>query len=87
MAKSLVVSAMLKRVYWARVNKDGTMDDDRIDVTDQFLGCIIDYFGPDTTCNIKDLASGDDLMLLLAKKPDLVKDVRELLDKRKRNRR
>ena len=86
MVKKLVISALLKRVYWANVDKSGKMmTDDRKDVTDQFLGCVVSFFEPDTTRKLKDVVSGEDTLFIVAKRPDLIKDIEEFLEKRKGN--
>lgn len=46
--KQLCVSALLKRVYWASISKDGMlMSSDKKDITDDFLQCVAGFFDID----------------------------------------
>jgi len=45
---TLAVSPLTNRVLAGKVNKDGTQWVDKVDVTAQFLSCVVTYFEPGT---------------------------------------
>ena len=44
----LGVSPITKTVYAGRLNKKGDMWIDKVDITEQFLRCCLEYFEPNT---------------------------------------
>lgn len=44
----LGVSPLTDTVFAGRLNKKGNMWQQKVDVTEQFLGCVIQYFKPGT---------------------------------------
>ena len=64
----LGVSPLTKTVFAGRLNKKGNLWVDKVDITEDFLRCCVDYFEPNTENTI--MADGKPVFIVTVKRAE-----------------